>query len=146
MARLPRQASRPADVQTQIGEPQLPFLARLPAPQAHPDAGQQLAEGERFDEVIVRPRFESVDAVGYGVARGQHDHRQLLIGQAQAANHLQPVEPRHHDVEHGQIGPILADGAQRFFPVSGQRDLESFEARPRRREPRISSSSSMTST
>src|SRR2546427_7897446 len=39
------------------------------------DAGQQLADGKRFGDVIVGAELEADDLVDLLAARGQHDHR-----------------------------------------------------------------------
>jgi hypothetical protein len=62
---------------------------RRPALQ-RPDPGQQLAEVERLDQVVVRARVQARDPVGRGVPRGEHQDRG---GGAAAAQPLHQVEP-----------------------------------------------------
>jgi len=125
--RLPRPGVEP-----EVGEAQLPLLARvgLPPPEADPDPGQQLVEGERLDQVVVGAGVEPDHPVGDGVAGRQQDHRQPVVGGPQAADHLQPAQPRHHHIEDHQIGRRVADRRQGRRPVAGERDLEPLEHQP----------------
>jgi len=50
--------------------------------------------------------------------RGEQDHRHVLV-LARAAHHLQAVHPRHHQVEHHEVGTALAGDAQRVRAVAG---------------------------
>ena len=59
--------------------------------EGHADARQQLLDGERLGDIIVRAGIQAVHLVHHGVAGGEQDHRRLLFA-AQAAQHLQPVQ------------------------------------------------------
>jgi len=39
-------------------------------------ARQQLGQGKRLDQIVVRPRLEASQTVAQGVRRRQHEHRQ----------------------------------------------------------------------
>ena len=93
------------------------------SPQECLDASQKLVEIEGFDEIIVGSGPQSRDAVGHGVARGQHQDRdrgQALGGfrGAQAARNLEPVHTGHHHVEHQEIGRALAEATKRAHAAS----------------------------
>src|SRR5215213_1586229 len=96
------------EIDNEIGIPQC-LVSRLllggnrGSPQERLDAGQKFLEIEWFDEVIVGSGPQSGDAVGYRVARGEHqdgDRRQPLGGfrGTQAACDLKPVDSGHHHV------------------------------------------------
>src|SRR5471032_672437 len=72
----------------------------LRAAQDGADARRQLARRARLGHVIVGAQFQADDAVGVVAAAGQHQDRQLAA-RADAAQRLQPVHARHHDVEDG---------------------------------------------
>src|SRR5271157_6575997 len=59
---------------------------RRPALQ-RPEPGQQLAEVERLDQVVIRARVQAGDPVRRGVPGGQHQHRR---GRAVAAAAAEP--------------------------------------------------------
>ena len=50
-----------------------------------------------------------------------HDHGNVLGGRvgAQGIQHCEPIHLRHHQVEHHQVGPLLADEGQPLAPVHG---------------------------
>src|SRR3546814_9161341 len=66
------------DVHLDIGIAHLLSGQRRAYPAEHgPDARHQLARGEGLGHIIVRPGFESADAVGFLAARGEHDDRHI---------------------------------------------------------------------
>ncbi len=71
------------------------------------DPRQQLAGGERFGQVIVGAHFQTDDAIGLIVARGEHQHRRRLVfADSQFAAQLQAIVAGHHDVEHDQVDGV----------------------------------------
>ena len=81
-----------------------------PGRRAH--ARDELLHGERLDEVVVGPDLERMDAVVLGAAGADdHDRRpdSLLAGGLE-----QPpaVEPREHEVEHADVGMLVAQARQ----------------------------------
>ncbi len=68
-------------------------------PQEGVDAGKQLLEAERLDEVVVGPCLEPHDPVPDLVAGRQHQDRQLIARRPQPAADLEPVDPGQHDIE-----------------------------------------------
>ena len=47
---------------------------------------------------------------------------QIVAGTAELSAYLEPVEPRHHHVEHHRVGPIVGDQIERFDAILGQRN------------------------
>ena len=109
-------------------------LAHLGEVEVGPHAGDQLARGERLDEVVVGARGEPLDGGLLPGAGGEHDHRQLRGRRVRAQRGEQPeaVELGHHRVGEDQVGPARRDRLQRGaavahgldVPVAGQQPLE----------------------
>lgn len=58
-------------------------------------------------------------------ARREQDHRDPLAGPlVQAPHHLDPVQPRQHQVEDDEVGPVEVGLAQRLQPIQRLRGLE----------------------
>ena len=74
-----------------------------PTPQDRPDAGEELGEGERLDEVIVRPQLEAPHPVGDGVHRGQEQDRRVPPGFPQLGDDRPALAAGEHHVEHDQV-------------------------------------------
>ncbi len=110
-------------VELEIGEDELLGAATGPT-QQRPDTGDQLLVRERLDQVVVGARLEPGDPVAHRVARGQHQHRQLIAGSAQLLADLDPVAPRHHHVEHHRVERPRAQAGKRLVAVPGHLDLE----------------------
>ena len=71
---------------------------------------------------------EPDQAVVLLAARGQQDHRNPLAGAlVQPAHHLDPVQPRQHQVEDDEVGTVELGLTQRLRPVLR---LEGLEAGP----------------
>jgi hypothetical protein len=99
-------------------------------PQHGPDPGLQDAGLHGLDHVVVGPGFQARHDVDVVVARGEHDDRQVAH-RADPPAHLEPVDPRQHQVEHDHLRrrqplqPLLA-GLHGVHDVTlpGQRQLE----------------------
>ena len=87
-----------------------------------PQAGRQLGEGERLDQVVVGAGVEPGDAVGHGVARGQEQDRGLHAPAAQPAADLEPVDAGQHDVEDDRVVGGDGDPVERLFAAAGEVD------------------------
>jgi hypothetical protein len=91
------------------------------------DAREELARGERLDEVVVGARLEPGDLVGLAAAAGEEDdrHRDRAPLGAQLPREGKPGRVREHPVEEDQLrerrahqGFGLADRARPEHPVA----------------------------
>ena len=80
------------------------------AAQQGADAGQQLIQVIRLDDVVVGPRIQAGYALGHGVARGGDQHRQARTARAQGAQHVQAALARQTQVQQQQV---VGGGGQR---------------------------------
>jgi len=71
---------------------------------------------EGLGEVVVRAHLEAHDPVHVLAARRENDHRQAALA-AQLATEREPVDPRHHQVEHEQVHRPLLERAQELAAV-----------------------------
>ena len=96
---------------------------------AHPR--DQLLQGERLHEVVVGPGLEPGDAIRDLVARGQHQDRELAAVGPQPPRQLEPVEPRHQDVDDREVDRVRvrAQLQQRLLAVDGQLDVVSLHGK-----------------
>src|ERR1700733_8806707 len=63
------------------------------------DPGEQLGEGERLGEVVLRAALEQVDLRGHVGDAGQHDHGLVGVDGKQLAEELTAVYVGYHEVE-----------------------------------------------
>ena len=100
------------------------LAAQLGEGEVHLHARDQLARGERLDEVVVCTRLKPLDARLLSRARGQHDHRNVArrFGRAQSRDQAEAVEIRHHDVREDHVGTMVADGGEGDLAVDGRLD------------------------
>jgi hypothetical protein len=70
--------------------------------------------------------LEPEQLVHFGAARGEHDHRQFFRGGlgAQFLQHLEPVAPRQHQIEHHRVGTRAEQPLQALFAVRGGGNAE----------------------
>ena len=86
------------------------------------DAAAELAQRERLGDVVVGAELEAEDLVDLlGLGR-EHDDRDGAA-RPQAPADLEPVEPRHHHVEHDEVEGRLAEARQRLAAVDRLHDL-----------------------
>ena len=76
---------------------------RRRAPRERPQPREQLAEGERLDQVVVGARVEPLDPVLDRVAGGQHQHRRPDAARAKLAAGRKAVDAGKHHVEHDHV-------------------------------------------
>ncbi len=93
------------------------------APQHGTDAGQDLAQVERFGNVIVRTGLEPGDLVDDIPLAGQHDDGGSaalsdVVGQREA------VLAGQHEIEQNEIGPLTVQRRAHRGSVRGLADLE----------------------
>ena len=97
--------------------------ADAPHHRRHPR--HQLARGKRLGEIVVGAGVEAADAIILGLARGQHDDRDMRsrLVAAQAAAHLDPAGALDHPVEDDEIGRVLGRQHQRLVAVGRGADV-----------------------
>ena len=83
----------------------------------HPQPGQQFGQRKGLDEVIVGAAVQPAHPVLDPVPRGQQQHGGLVAGGTAAAQHLQPVHPRQHHVQHHGVVFPARQIFQRVVPV-----------------------------
>ena len=83
-----------------------------------PDAGDQLPEAERLDEVVVGAELEAEDPVDLVAPGRDHDDRHVGVG-AQAAAHLVAVDVGQPEVEQHHVGRARRRGPR--HPVAPAR-------------------------
>ncbi len=103
-----------------------PRLLRTGAPPCGGcDPRRELLHRERLDEVVVGAELEGVDAVVLGAAGADDDDRRADPLAARLLDHLPPVEPRQHQVEHADVGLLVAEAGE---PGLAVRDADGVEA------------------
>ena len=80
-------------------------------------AGEQLRERERLDEVVVGAAVETRDAILDRVPRGQHQHRYPDSGAAQPAAGLEAVQAGQHHVEDDRVVLVRLRHPERVLAV-----------------------------
>jgi hypothetical protein len=100
-------------------------LAQLGEVEVRAHAGDQLARGERLDEVVVGAGRQPLDGGLLAGAGREHDHRQLRRRRVGAQPREQPeaVELGHHRVREDQVGPARAHRLQRGAAVAHRLDV-----------------------
>ncbi len=109
-------------VHAQVAQAQHAAAARLVAAHQRARARHQLAQRERLDEVVVGAALEPAHAILDGVARGEHQHRQVGALRAHAAQGLEAVDAGQADIEDQQVVGILAHGDGHGFAALGAID------------------------
>ena len=93
------------------------------AAQERPQACQQLLQGERLDQVVVRACIETGNAVADRATSGKHQDRHRVALGAKAPSDLEAVDAGKHDVEHDRIRRRLRHRRERLRAVLGEREL-----------------------
>ena len=106
-----------------VGEAQDVGVRAAGAAQERAQPRMQLLERERLHEVVVRAGVEPGDAVADGVARGQHQHRRVVVGRPQAPADLEPVDVRHQHVQHDGVGGVQREAVERLGAVGRELDV-----------------------
>lgn len=76
-------------------------------PKCRPYPGEQLAQCEWLDDVVVRAKLEAGNPILLLASGGEHEHRHLHPLLADLLQHLKAVDTGKHHVEHNQIDMIL---------------------------------------
>jgi hypothetical protein len=115
-------------VERQVGKAQhRPRFRRADPTQQRPQASEQLLERKWLRQVVVGTGVEPGDPIAHLVARGQHEHGNVVAGGAQRPAGGKTVQPGHHHVQDHRIRMSGPNHAQRLFTVVGQLDLVAVE-------------------
>ena len=68
------------------------------SPEHRADPRDELLGAERLRQIIIRAGVEAGHAIGRRGSCGEHDHG-YGASLSHLSKHLEPVEPRHHDIE-----------------------------------------------
>src|SRR5207247_8909650 len=100
----------------------LELLPRAGTPQHRANPRQELAQAEGLGHVVIGAQLQSLDAIGFLAAGGQHDDGNVEPLGAQLAADVPAAHARHHDVEkeqvrrlrqrEGEAAPAIAGGAR----------------------------------
>jgi hypothetical protein len=99
----------------------LDVLDPLHPPKDRADPDGELPEAERLGEVVVRPDREPGHLVRLFGLRGQHQDGGPSVALDPLAD-LEAVHPGEHQVEHDQVGLVLAGGLDRFGTIGRDDD------------------------
>ena len=102
---LGRPAPHPmgSEVEPEVTDREDLGTAHVASPRQGMQPGQQLVEGERLDQVVVRAGAEARDPVAYGAECGQHQDRRPVVDRPDPAAHLEPVDVGQHQVEDDHV-------------------------------------------
>jgi hypothetical protein len=100
----------PGHVQPQRADLEHVVVGADDTPQQRPQPRQELFELERLGHVVVGSGVESFDPIGELVSSGEHQDRRPVAVLPEATAHGEPVDVRHHDVQHDHVGPVILDG------------------------------------
>src|SRR5207244_8153953 len=76
-----------------------------------------------FDEVVVRARIETLDSVGWGVARGQHQNRGGAVIASRPGCDFHARDARHPPVENRDIVLVELQLLDRVVPTVDRVDV-----------------------
>ena len=110
---------------TSISSPRRGSCARVPRRAAAADARGELLHRERLDEVVVGAELERVDPVVLGAARADDDDRRADPLAARLLDHAPAVDAGEHQVEHADVGLLVAEPGE---PGLAVRDADGVEA------------------
>src|SRR5262249_56214538 len=85
--------------------------------------GQQVRDGERLDEIVVRTTVEPAYAVIDGVLGGEDQDGRLQAALAQGRQDLQPLSMGKHEIEDDAIERLVVGEEEAFLPRRGQPDV-----------------------
>ena len=90
---------------------------------------------DRLREVVVAAGIEPLDDVARIGFRGHEERPECACARVrlEAADDLDAVDPRHHDVEEHEVGRGLPDAGQRLLAVAGDDDLVALRREPPRK-------------
>ena len=94
------------EVDLQIAETESTSGGHATAAYHRLDPGQQLGEGKRLDQVVIRAGIQTADTVGDRVASGQHEHRRFDAALAERFQDIETVPARKTEVEEDEVEPL----------------------------------------
>ena len=124
--RSPRAHVARGGIEREVAEAQA-LRRRLHAAQERAQPGEQLAQREGLDQVVVGARVEAGHAVVDRVARGEHQDRRTVAGLAHAPADLEAVDVRHGDVKHDGIELLGRETVERLAAILGERHVIALE-------------------
>jgi PHP domain len=124
-------ASRRVDAE--VARAHDPREIRVAAPEHGPNARQQLGEVEGFDEVVVSPQLEPLDAIADLVAGAEDDDSPRAVT-GQRATEIPTVDARHHQVEDDEMWLEVVNHSETGVPVGGGANVEALVAETERDE------------
>ena len=89
------------------------------------DPSAQLPRDEGFCDVVICPKFQPINLLGFMCLCRQHDDGSLDAGTAQFLADLESILSGQHEVEDNQVPSTLSAAAQGLLPVPNYFDLES---------------------
>ena len=112
-------------IEREIGvSKRLLLVGSLRAPEQGMNSRQQFGGGKGFDQVVVGPALQSLDAILDGVTGGQHQDHCPVVCRTEAFRHLDAVQPGHEPVEHDDVRVTCLHLRQRLAPVGGSYDVK----------------------
>jgi hypothetical protein len=91
---------------------------------------RQLGHREGFDQIVIRARFQSSDAVVDLIERGQDQDRYRQAPGAHPCGYDPAVQIRQTDIEHYRIQPVCRHHSERVGAISSRRDGVALEFEP----------------
>jgi hypothetical protein len=117
--RLSPRQTRWEEVHLQVPGFEFRGLGLVRASGEGPDTGDQLLEGERLGQVVVRTAVEGAHLVPQLVAGGQHDDRQPGTPGPETLQDLLAVQPRQHNVEQHELHGLVLRQPHPLLTVLG---------------------------
>jgi len=110
------------------------FVASVPLVDAAPDersqAGKELAERERLDQVVIGAGVETSDPVFDSVTRREEEDRGPALARPQLATDREPIHAREHDVEDDRVVVVFERSGECLVPVVALIDGMAFLLKP----------------
>src|SRR5689334_20724357 len=88
-------------------------------PQNRADTGEQLREGERFNQIIISTEVESFDSIAHFIPGGQKDHGWLATFGSKSAEDGPTIQTWKHDIEQQEIVLVFERQPQTVCTVLG---------------------------
>jgi hypothetical protein len=110
-------------IHLEVGNPQGCVLADDRwSPRQGVDPRQELGECEWLHQIVIAPRFQSLDAVVDAAERGQQKNRCPHAGAADGLHHGKPVEARQHPIDDHHVVFLAGREKQAVAAVGSELD------------------------